>query len=514
MRLYPSLFASSLAITVLLAGCAVGPDFEAPKAPEVGAYDAAPLTDKTPDGAQELQLGQDIPSQWWELFHSKDLNALVAMAIKDNPDLASAEASLRVAEDNLSAGGGALFPTATGSFSSARQQVSQVSTGTNSAVYNIHNASVGVSYNLDLWGGTRRSIEQLQALADQARFQKEAAYLALTTNVVTTTIQEASLRGQIEAMRKIIDDQEKILRLLEMRFEVGAVDKAAVLQQQSAVAAAKTQLPPLEHQLAATRHALQALIGKLPSYATPVTFELSDLSLPKKIPLSVPLRLVEQRPDVRAAQASMHAASAAIGVAVAQRLPNIILSADIGSMARILNKLFSPGGGFWSLGASAAETLFDAGTLADKEQAARDTFEAAAAQYRKTVLTAFQNVADALHALQSDAQSLNAKAAAEQASSANLNLIRKKLEAGAVSNADLWNAEQIDLQNKVALISAKAQRYADTAALFAALGGGWWNREKDTAASVSAPKASLKEETPQVKNWSRPVDLTPALQED
>lgn len=498
-------------VAFLLAACAVGPDFETPKT-DTNAFDSTPLPEMTADGAQKLQQGQDIPAQWWELFHSKELNALVTQAIKDNPDLASAEASLRVAEDNLSAGSAAFFPTATGSFSSTRQRVSKVSTGsTHGSVYNIHNASVDVSYNVDAWGGTRRSVEQLQALADQARFQKEAAYLALTANVVTTAIEEASLRGQIDAMRQIIDDQEKILKLLKARFEAGAVDRGAVLEQESALAVARTQLPPLEHQLVAARHALQALIGQMPADTLSVQFELSNLTLPSKIPLSLPSNLVAQRPDIRAAQENLHAASAAIGVAVSNRLPNIILSADVGSMARVLSKLFAPGGGFWSLGAGVAETLFDAGALADKEQAARDTFEGAAAQYRKTVLTAFQNVADTLHALQSDAESLKAKAEAERASSATLALIRHKLKAGAVSNAELWNAEQIDLQNKVALISAKAQRHADTAALFAALGGGWWNRDKEMTSPPPAPQA---QEQPRAKNWARPLESTPKMQED
>ncbi len=512
MRLFSPLSATSVwAITAFfLAGCAVGPDFVPPVSPDVNAYDSAPLQDKTADDAQDLHMGQDIPSQWWELFHSRDLNALVAQALKDNPDLASAEAALRVAEDNLSAGGAALFPVADGAFSSSRQRAPKVSTGTNSTVYTLHNASVGVSYTLDLWGGTRRSIEQLQAAADQARFQKEAAYLALTANVVTTAIQEASLRDQIKAMRAIIADQEKILQILKARFEAGAVDKAAVLQQQSAVAAAKTQLPPLEHQRVASRHALQALIGQLPTGVPPAGLELSDLKLPAKIPLSLPSRLVEQRPDVRMAQENMHAASAAIGVAVAQRLPNIILSADIGTMARVFSQLFSPGGGFWSFGASASEILFDAGALADKEQAARDAFDAAAAQYRKAVLSAFQNVADTLHALQSDAESLNAKADAERASSATLDLMRRKLEAGAISSADLLNAEQADLQNKVALIQARAQRYADTAALFTALGGGWWNRDKESPANT-APPSPESQEAARAKNWARPPETEPAL---
>ena len=493
MRLASSFFtASCLALSaVFLAGCAVGSDFVAPAAPDITAYDSGATPDVTPDRAQLVLSGQDIPAQWWDLFHSDNLNRLVTQAIKDNPDLASAEASLRVAEDELAAEKTTLFPTISGSLASQRQKVAAVSNNGVSSIYTLHNASVGVSYSLDLWGGKRRTIEQLQAQAEAARFQKEAAYLALTSNVVTAAIQEASLREQITAMREIISNQEKTLKVLEARFEAGAVDKSAILEQQAVLAAAKTNLPPLEHQRVVTRHALTALVGQLPPSAPKETFTLAEMILPPQIPLSLPSRLVEQRPDIREAQENLHAASAAIGIAEAARLPNIVLSADIGSMATIFTKLLSPGGGFWSLGGSATETLFDAGALSDKEDAARDAYAVAEAQYRKAVVAAFQNVADTLHALQSDAESLNAKRDAEKASADSLALTEARFAAGAIGVVELLNAQQSEQQAKIALVQAKAQRYADTAALFAALGGGWWNRDaeaKPPAPETSAPK--------------------------
>jgi NodT family efflux transporter outer membrane factor (OMF) lipoprotein len=473
--------ASPLALTALvLAGCAVGPDFTAPNAPAASDYDSTPTPDATADAAQKLQAGQDIPAEWWGLFHSDGLNKLIAQALKDNPDLASADASLRVAQDNLSAADSELFPTVSGSFSSTRQKTSSAENGGlfPGYIYTLHNASVSVSYGLDLFGGTRRAIEEQEAQTHEAGFEREAAYLTLTSNVVTAAIQEASLREQIEATHSIIADQERTLKILNARFDSGAVAKGAVAEQKAALANSVSSLPPLEQQLAVTRHELSALVGQMPSVEPGQTFTIAGLTLPATVPLSVPSKLVEQRPDIREAEENLHAASAAIGVAVAARLPEITLSADIGSTATKISNLFKPGGGIWSIGGSAAETLFDAGALADQEQAARDSYDVAAAQYRKTVLAAFQNVADTLHALQSDAQALNAKIDAEKAAAESLALAHSQLDAGAISISDLLIVEQTEQQAKIALVQAQAQRYADTAALLAALGGGWWNRDK------------------------------------
>ncbi|MDD4616666.1 MAG: efflux transporter outer membrane subunit [Alphaproteobacteria bacterium] len=463
---------------LVLAGCAVGPDFTPPAAPEASAYDSDPVPPKTADGAQQFIPAQDIPAEWWKLFHSQSLNRLIEQAVKDNPDLAAANAALKVAQDNLGAGEAAFVPKLTGSFASTRAKASTVASNgaSPSYYYTLHNASVGVSYNPDVWGGTRRSVENLQAQADAAKFQKEAAYLALTSNVVTLAITEASLRDQIAATQEIIKAQEKVLNIFKLRFEAGAVAKSSVLAQQTSLASVKATLPALQHRLAVTRHALSALAGKLPEKQAAAPFRLTDLKLPEKLPLSLPSKLVEQRPDVRAAQENLHAASAAIGMAVSARLPSVLLTGDIGSMANVFDKLFSPGGGFWTLGASVAGTIFDAGALADKEQAARDAFEVAEAQYRKTVLAAFQDVADTLHALQSDAEGLNAKRDAEKAAAESLELTKQQFSAGATGSAELFLAQQAHQQAKVAYVQAQAQRYADTAALFAALGGGWWNR--------------------------------------
>lgn len=476
-------------ITPFVAGCAVGPDFKTPSAPDVNSYESSPLQDSTEQAnsasgaAQKFVTSKDIPAAWWGLFHSEALNQLITNAIKSNPDIAAAEATLRMAEENTTAADGSLFPTLSGSFSSTREKTAGASFGGDfpGSIYTLHNASVNVSYGIDVFGGVRRQIEGLDAQKDYERFQLEATYLSLTGNIVTAAIQESSLRGQIAATEKIIAEQAHQLDLTKQQHELGGVSQLAVLSQQTNLQQTKATLPPLQAQLAATRHQLSVLGGQFPSQEPEAVFELNSLKLPEEIPVSLPSKLVEQRPDIRAAEANLHVASAAIGAAEANRLPQITLSADIGSMANKLQRLFTPGGGIWSFGADATQTLFDAGTLEHKQHSAEAEYDAVAAQYRKTVLVAFQNVADTLHALTSDAETLKEQAEAERSAVETLTLSQKQFDAGAISYLSLLSAEQSEQTAKIALIKAEAQRLSDTAALFEALGGGWWNREPDNA---------------------------------
>ncbi len=472
-------------LAALAAGCAVGPDYHRPAAPETQTYEDRPLPAETASAdtesgaAQKFAPGKEIPAEWWALFHSESLNRLIMQAIKANPDLEAAQAALREAGENAAAAGGVLFPTVSAGFSSIRQKTSGAAAGGNfpGSIYTLHDASVGVSYGLDVFGGARRQVEELEAVKEFQRFQMEAAYLTLAGNVVTSAVQEASLRGQIAATNKIIEDQQKQLDLTQQQFELGGAAKTVVLAQQTILEQTRATLPDLEKQLAQTRHQLSVLMGQLPSTAPDATFELSSLKLPDTLPVSLPSKLVEQRPDVRAADANLHAASAAIGVAVANRLPQITLSAGLGTEANTLGNLFGPGSGIWNFGGSIAQTVFDGGTLAHEQGAAEAAFDVAAAQYRKTVLAAFQDVADTLRALQSDAETLKAQTAAEAAASESLRLAQEQYDDGAINYLVLLNAEQAEQQAELALVRAEAQRYADTAALFQALGGGWWNRD-------------------------------------
>ncbi|MFZ0946036.1 MAG: efflux transporter outer membrane subunit [Syntrophobacteraceae bacterium] len=486
------LFTVHCSLLTALMGCAVGPNFQKPVAPKVDGYTPEPLPAQTASSdvhggeVQRLVQEMDISAQWWTLFHSKSLSDLVEQAIRKNPDLESAQAALRVAWENVYAQEGALWPSIAASYSATGQKVpGQLGSPTASGdyTYSLHTAQVTVGYTPDVFGGTRRQIESLKAQADSQCFQLEAAYLTLTSNVVASAIQEAGLRGQIAATGKIIQIETHSLELLKRQYSLGQVARADVVAQEAALAQTQATLPALEKQLAQQRDLLSRLTGRFPCDALTEKFEISSLELPQELPVSLPSKLVEQRPDVRSAEEQMHAASAQIGVAVANRLPNISLSANYGTSATAISQLFTPGAGFWTLGANVAQPIFQGGTLLHRQRAAQAAFDQAAAQYRSTVLTAFQNVADALHAIQSDADAVRAAVAAEKAAAQSLDIARRQLELGDISYLALLNAEQTYQQASLNLAQALSNRYADTAALFQALGGGWWNRS-DVPAGV------------------------------
>lgn len=476
-----------------LSGCAVGPDFEALPAPIVDRYTPEPLAPRTTSAqttggeTQRFIRDMDIPGQWWTLFHSPALNALVEEALKNNHDLKAAQAALRVARENALAQYGPFLPnvstnasatqqkTATGSLSSA--------TTSGASYYSLYTAQVNVSYTPDVFGLTRRTVEATEAQAEAQRFQLEATYLTLTSNVVAAAVQEASLRGQIAATRRIIEIETRLTKLLRQQKALGQVAEVDVAVQEAALAQAQAALPGLEKQLAQQRDLITALIGRLPSEQPAEKFELASLHLPRELPVSLPAKLVQQRPDVRAAEENLRSANAQIGVAIANRLPSITISANAGTTAVQLNQLFSPGNGFWTVGAAVAQTVFDGGTLLHRQRAAEAGYDQALEQYRSTVTTAFQNVADALRALQHDADALKASFAAERAAAKSLDIAQRQLALGAIGNATLLAAQQTYQQALVTLVQAQAARYADTAALFQALGGGWWNRSDVIASS-------------------------------
>ena len=432
--------------------------------------------------AQRFVQGLDIPGQWWTLFHSGALNNLVEQALKNNPTLPAAEAALRQAWENVYAEQGAFFPTVVASFSPSRNKTATGALSPASAsgnpFYSLYTAQVAVSYMPDVFGGTRRQVEALEATAEYQRFQLEAAYLTLTSNVVAAAVQEASLRGQITATEEIIKIESQSLDILRNQFQLGQVAGLDVAAVEAALAQAQATLPPLQKQLAVQRDLLTALIGRFPSQEPVEKFELASLRLPQELPVTLPSQLVEQRPDVQSAEAQLHAASASIGVAVAARLPQFALTPNAGLASNRIDTMFmTPGTAFWSLVGTATQTVFDAGTLLHKERAAAAAFEEAAAMYRSTVIAALQNVADTLHALQSDADTLKAAFAAERAAFESLEITRMQLQFGAVNYLSLLTAQNTYQTALIALVQAQAARYADTAALFQALGGGWWNRE-------------------------------------
>jgi NodT family efflux transporter outer membrane factor (OMF) lipoprotein len=470
---------------LLLAGCAVGPDFKRPAAPTVSGYTSSPLspvngtTNLAGGEPQRFISGEDIPGEWWTLFHSKALSQLIELSLSNNPTIKSAQAALKVAKENVLAQKGSYYPSITGSFSAARQRTSQeISPVPNSGAlyFNLYTPQVNVSYVPDVFGLNRRTVESLKAQEEQTRFALAATHITLSANIVAAAIQEASLRGQIEATRELVTVNSNMLAALRLQFDKGYAARQDVAAQESELAQVAATLPPLLKQLAQQRDLLAALSGNFPTHAPAEHFELASLHLPEELPVSLPSQLVDQRPDVRQAEESLHAASAEVGIAVANRLPNITLSADAGTMALEASQIFSGPQGFWTLAGGLTQPIFQGGALKHKERAARAAYTEAAEDYRNTVLTAFQNVADTLVALQHDASALTSAAEARDAAKVSLDLAEEQFKSGYAGYVPLLTAEQTYQQALLSLVQAQANRYADTAALFQALGGGWWHR--------------------------------------
>jgi NodT family efflux transporter outer membrane factor (OMF) lipoprotein len=474
-----------LAASALLTNCAVGPDFKRPAAPQVNGYTPGPVsttgsaTNVAGGEAQRFVTGQDIAGDWWTLFHSKPLNAMIERSLKANPSLKAAQAALAVARETVKAQYGAYYPGVAGSFSAARQKTAgTISPTPNSGAlyFDLYTPQVSVSYVPDVFGLNRRTVESLKAQEQQARFALVASDIALSANVVAAAIQEASLREQIDATHHLIEINTNMLRILRTQFAKGYASRLDVAAQESQLAQIVATLPPLLKQLAQQRDLLAALSGGFPSEGPAEEFELSTLQLPRELPLSLPSQLVAQRPDVRQAEENMHAASAQVGIAVANRLPTFMLSADLGSDALAFGQMFSSGTGFWTLAGSVTQPLFQGGTLLHRERAARAAYTNATELYRSAVITAFENVADTLAALEEDADGLQAAAAARDAAKVTLDLSMQQWRTGYASYLALLSAEQAYNQAVINFVQAQANRFADTAALFEALGGGWWNR--------------------------------------
>ena len=455
-----------------LAGCAVGPDFKRPTVSAVGNFTDHSLTETVTSTnivggeAQHFVEDSDIAGDWWTLFHSQPLNELIELALTNNPDLKAAQAALTVARENVLAHRGGYYPSVTGSFSASRQKDPSATLApvpsSNAYQYNLFTPQVSVSYSPDVFGLNRRTVESVKAQEQNVRFQMIAAYTTLTANVVVTAIQAAAVQAQIDATRQLVDLNSNMVEILRYQYTKGYAGRLDVVAQESQLAQVNATLPPLIKQSAQLRDLLAVLAGRFPNQTAAEKFELSSLQLPVEIPVSLPSQLVAQRPDVLQAEANLHAASAQIGIAIANRLPNITLTADAGSTALSFNKLFSSGTGFWGLGAAATAPLFQGGTLLHQERAAKAAYTQAAEQYRSTVLTAFQNVADTLAALEQDAEGLKAAATAADDAKETLDLSQRQWKDGYISYLALLSAEQAYQQARINLVQAQ--------------GGGWWHR--------------------------------------
>jgi NodT family efflux transporter outer membrane factor (OMF) lipoprotein len=471
---------ASLSLLMLLGGCAVGPDFHQPAAPKQQVYTPEPITPMAaPEGLAggTQQLHDGAPTQdWWHLFGSEQLDALIARALAANSDLAAARAALDQARESWKAQRGVLFPTVDAGAGSSRNKSSQYLSavpGDNSYTYSLQTAQVTVGYTLDLFGANRRGVEQAHAQFDAQRFQTEGARISLINTVAATAFQEASLRGQIAAQQRMIAIQSETLEILHRQMAQGQAAGADVLTQEAFLAQTRAGLPPLQRALAQSRDLLAYLTGGSAGDGGVAGIDLDTVTLPRDLPLSLPSALVRQRPDVRAAEANLHAASAGVGVTIANRLPQLTLTASAGGQSGGWANLLSLANTFWSVGGGIAQPIFAGGSLLHKQHAAQAAYRQADAQYRSAVLGAFQNVADVLQALQSDASALDAAMEAQRSAQASLTIAQRQLEQGQIAFATLLAAEQNLRQAEQALVQAQTARLTDTAALFEALGGGW-----------------------------------------
>lgn len=484
LRLMAAASACASLCAAVLSACAVGPNFHPPGVPPDQTYgpaqDALPAAIGAGNDTQRLVAGLKIPDQWWTLFQSPKLNRLVEEALRGNPDVDAAKAALRQAHELYLAQVTNLLPMVAGGFSGTRAKNASGTIAPPTVLadptYNLYTAQVTVSYLPDIFGGTRRANEAAKAAEEANRFQLEATYLSLTSNVVVTAIQEASLRGQIDATNRLLQLQQQLLDAVQGQRAAGTASELDLLTQRAALAQTAATLPPLRKQLGLTRDQLTALLGRLPEHTPGEEFVLADLTLPQRLPLSLPGALVAQRPDVRVAQENLHAASAQVGVALANMLPQFSIDGTLGSSALQIGNLFGPYTGFWSLGGPLSQTLFDSGALLHRKRAADAALDQAAAQYRAAVILACQNVGDSLQALQEDAAAVSANATAATAAAQTLDLARRQHALGTVSTTAVIVDEQSFQQAQINLVQAQANRYADTAGLFQALGGGWWTR--------------------------------------
>jgi NodT family efflux transporter outer membrane factor (OMF) lipoprotein len=475
------LLLSVSATAVALASCTVGPDFQRPAPPTVTQYLPEPLPEQTATAeiiggdAQRFLQGADVPGRWWEGFGSPQMNAMVQEALAANPDLDAAQAALRQAGQTYLASRGPLFPSVNANLSTTEQVGSGASGGNSLTLYN---SSVSVSYLIDVFGGVRRGIEASDAARENQLFQLEATYNTLIANVLTAAIQEASLRAELAATQEIIGAQTMALDLITQQFELGAVARGDVLAQQAQLTQTQVALPALQRNLAQVRTTLTVLLGRFSAEGPPPGIDITSLQLPRELPVSLPSRLVEQRPDIRISQALLRQASANIGVATANMLPQFNLTGSITNNTNSeVGGTFSPEAFAGSFGLSLAAPLFRGGQLAHQREAAVYAYERAEAQYRSTVLTAFGNVANVLTALTVNAEVLRLQLIAEQTAAQNLDITTERFRAGAIAYLPLLDAQRQALQARVALVRAQANRYADTVALFQSLGGGWWNRD-------------------------------------
>ena len=477
----------SAGLALALGACAIGPNFHKPAPPPVGAYTPQPLAAQTeaapgPGGAVEIFApGRAVPADWWTMFRSPPINALVARGLAASPDLAAAKAALRGANEAYLAQRAVFFPTVAVGYSLAREKANgtlatPLTDGEN--LFSLHTATLTVAYQPDVFGGLRRQVETAAAQAQSQKFQTEAAYLTLTTDLVVAGINQAALNEEVAAARRWVVAAEGTLEILRRQQAMGQASGVDVAVAESALAQARAVLPPLEKALGAQIDQIAELTGRYPAEVQDPSPALDDIALPADLPESLPSQLVDQRPDILAAEANLHAASAQVGVAIAARLPQFTLTGQAGGVSTVFGAVLSSSNAFYTVAGNVAQTVFDGGALLHRQKQAEAALDQAKAQYRATVLTAFENVADVLQTVGADGRAYAAAEAGEAAAKASLDLTRRQADLGQVADLAVLATEQAYEQALIARLQAQAARGMDAAALYQALGGGWRNRAK------------------------------------
>ena len=474
----------------LLAGCVVGPNFHPPAAPAIDRYLPTPLPAETASTpglggvAQRFVAGAAVPSHWWTAFGAPGLDALEEEALKRNADLDAARAALRQAHELYLAQRASVFPSAQFAANGSRSKNSATIApplSSNAEYYSLYTAQLNVSYVLDVFGGERRQNEAAAAQAENQRFQTEAVYLTLTTNVANAALQVAGLRAQLDDVQRVVAANRETLDLVRHMQAAGENSTADVAAAETALEQAEQLAPPLRKQLEQQNDLLAVLLGRPPAEAAGPALALADFTLPRDLPVSLPADLVRRRPDIRAAEANLHVASAQVGVAEAARLPSFTLDGSVGGASSTLRSLVDSNNSLLSIGTSTAQTVFDAGALRHRQRAAEAALDQAKAQYRGAVLAGLQNTADVLQAIIDDADALKHAARAADAAEHTLAIARAQLERGQAGALGVLSAEAAWRQAEVSLDQARAARYLDTVALLQALGG-WWNPENVSGA--------------------------------
>lgn len=480
--------------TSLLSACAVGPDFHRPAAPQTGYIAGgvkqvvSPAAGTRQGAGQTFVTGADIPAEWWTLFRYPELDQFIRHALAGSPTLEAATKALLASQQDKKASESALYPSVSGSFNPARFKTSRAYSNVpmaNEWLYTIHTAQLNISYSPDLWGGVRRQIESVKAERDAQKYQLEAAWLTLTASVVNTAVSYALVREEIATTQRMIARQEQILKSVRAQQALGNTSTADVLMQQTQLDQTKATLPSLQQTLATLHNQLAALAGDTPDSPVP-DFALDRFTLPERLPVSLPVQLISQRPDIRTAEEYYHSACALVGVAVANRLPNVQLGFSPGFAAASIAQMAVPGYGQWTLGAMLTQPLFDGFQLQHEEKAARIRYDEAAATYRGMIVAALQDVSDSLSALHTDADLLRETNAASETAEKSEKISSSLLRLGAASQVTVLTAQSASLQSRLALLEARAARLSDTVGLFQSLGGGWWNRTDDPANTRAA----------------------------